>query len=89
MLVHGSWVDHRTWRCVGPLLARSFRVLVYDRRGHGHGHGRGERPPGQGGRRQDEDDLASLIELLGAPAPARALGPPVAGPVLRTPGAPA
>ncbi|ROQ96128.1 pimeloyl-ACP methyl ester carboxylesterase [Streptomyces sp. 2132.2] len=64
VLVHGSWVDHETWQRVVPLLARSFRVLVYDRRGHS----RSERPPGQGGRRQDEDDLASLIELLGAPA---------------------
>ncbi|MFD7080404.1 alpha/beta fold hydrolase [Streptomyces sp. NPDC059918] len=64
VLVHGSWVDHETWQRVVPRLARSFRVLVYDRRGHS----RSERPPGQGSRRQDEDDLASLIELLGAPA---------------------
>ncbi|KOU24699.1 alpha/beta hydrolase [Streptomyces sp. WM6372] len=64
VLVHGSWVDHETWQRVVPRLARSFRVLVYDRRGHS----RSERPPGQGGRRQDEDDLASLIEILGAPA---------------------
>ncbi|MEV6576819.1 alpha/beta hydrolase [Streptomyces sp. NPDC051582] len=64
VLVHGSWVDHETWRRVVPRLAGSFRVLVYDRRGHS----RSERPPGQGSRRQDEDDLASLIEILGAPA---------------------
>ncbi|MFD5506322.1 alpha/beta fold hydrolase [Streptomyces sp. NPDC127051] len=64
VLVHGSWVDHETWQLVVPRLARSFRVLVYDRRGHS----RSERPPGQGSRRQDEDDLASLIEILGAPA---------------------
>ncbi|MYT25052.1 alpha/beta fold hydrolase [Streptomyces sp. SID7760] len=64
VFVHGSWVDHETWQRVVPLLARSFRVLVYDRRGHS----RSERPPGQGSRREDEDDLASLIELMGAPA---------------------
>ncbi|MFF1342631.1 alpha/beta fold hydrolase [Streptomyces sp. NPDC058290] len=64
VLVHGSWVDHENWQLVVPRLAQSFRVLVYDRRGHS----RSERPPGQGSRRQDEDDLASLIETLGAPA---------------------
>ncbi|MFF3861142.1 alpha/beta fold hydrolase [Streptomyces sp. NPDC002209] len=64
VLVHGSWVDHENWQLVVPRLAESFRVLVYDRRGHS----RSERPPGQGSRRQDEDDLASLIETLGAPA---------------------
>ncbi|MFB6810678.1 alpha/beta fold hydrolase [Streptomyces sp. NPDC056387] len=64
VLVHGSWVDHGTWRRVVPRLAQSFRVLVYDRRGHS----RSACPPGRGSRRQDEDDLASLIELLGAPA---------------------
>ncbi|WP_234320844.1 alpha/beta fold hydrolase [Streptomyces katrae] len=64
VLVHGSWVDHEPWRFVVPRLAQSFRVLVYDRRGHS----RSERPPGRGSRRQDEDGLASLIETLGAPA---------------------
>lgn len=64
VLVHGSWVDHETWQRVVPRLAQSFRVLVYDRRGHS----RSERPPGRRSRRQDEDDLAALIEMLGAPA---------------------
>ncbi|MEV0410119.1 alpha/beta hydrolase [Streptomyces sp. NPDC050448] len=64
VLVHGSWVDHETWQRVVPHLARSFLVLVYDRRGHS----RSERPPGRGSRRQDEDDLEALIETLGAPA---------------------
>jgi pimeloyl-ACP methyl ester carboxylesterase len=35
VLVHGSWVSHHTWDLVIPHLAKSFRVLVYDRRGHG------------------------------------------------------
>jgi pimeloyl-ACP methyl ester carboxylesterase len=34
VLVHGSWVDHKDWQLVVPHLARSFRVLTYDRRGH-------------------------------------------------------
>ena len=39
-LVHGSWVDATTWALVLDDLAKSFRVLVYDRRGHS----RSERP---------------------------------------------
>lgn len=34
-LVHGSWVDLRSWRAVVPGLAGSMQVVVYDRRGHG------------------------------------------------------
>ncbi|MET9882340.1 alpha/beta hydrolase [Streptomyces sp. NPDC006430] len=64
VLVHGSWSDHLGWKRVLPRLARSFTVLVYDRRGHSLS----ERPPGQGSRMQDEDDLAAFIEMLGAPA---------------------
>ncbi|MGW2273606.1 alpha/beta fold hydrolase [Streptomyces yangpuensis] len=63
VLVHGSWTDHHSWHAVLPHLSRAHRVLVYDRRGHS----RSERPPGQGARTQDEDDLAALIEMLGAP----------------------
>lgn len=66
VLVHGSWNDHRSWRpAVDADLKAAFRVVAYDRRGHG----RSERVPGAGTRRQDEDDLAALIEALG-PAPA-------------------
>ncbi|MER5936299.1 alpha/beta hydrolase [Streptomyces sp. NPDC001928] len=65
VLVHGSWGDHYNWLPVMKDLTRDHRVLVYDRRGHS----RSERPPGQGSRREDEDDLAALIEILGfAPA---------------------
>ncbi|MFD9079413.1 alpha/beta fold hydrolase [Streptomyces erythrochromogenes] len=63
VLVHGSWTDHHSWHAVLPHLTRAHRVLVYDRRGHS----RSERPPGQGTRVQDEDDLAALVEMLGAP----------------------
>ncbi|MEZ0064422.1 pimeloyl-ACP methyl ester carboxylesterase [Streptacidiphilus sp. MAP12-20] len=65
VLVHGSWSDHGGWAPVLHALALRFRVLVYDRRGHSLS----ERPPGQGSRFEDEEDLAALIETLGfAPA---------------------
>lgn len=60
VLVHGSWGDHHHWLPVLPALTACFRVLVYDRRGHS----RSERPPGPGCRREDEDDLAALLETL-------------------------
>ncbi|HEY7606174.1 MAG TPA: alpha/beta hydrolase [Actinomycetes bacterium] len=60
VLVHGSWVSQDHWALVTPLLARSFRVVTYDRRGHS----RSERPPGQGSVHQDVADLAGLIEDL-------------------------
>ncbi|MFG3495969.1 alpha/beta fold hydrolase [Streptomyces sp. NPDC047928] len=70
VLVHGSWDDHRVWQsAVEADLKGSFRVIVYDRRGHGGS----ERVSGQGTRRQDEDDLAALIEALDL-APAHVAG---------------
>jgi pimeloyl-ACP methyl ester carboxylesterase len=60
VLVHGSWVDATRWRCVVPGLAESFRVLVYDRRGHS----RSERPDAAGSVDEDGDDLAALLETL-------------------------
>ena len=59
-LVHGSWVDATDWRSVVPGLAESFRVLVYDRRGHS----RSERPDTPGSVDEDGDDLAALLETL-------------------------
>ena len=38
-LVHGSWGDATNWRFMVPGLAESFRVLVYDRRGHSEASG--------------------------------------------------
>jgi pimeloyl-ACP methyl ester carboxylesterase len=69
VLVHGSWGDHHNWDPVVGSLARSYRVLVYDRRGHS----RSERPAGQGSVFEDADDLAALIEELGL-APAHVAG---------------
>jgi pimeloyl-ACP methyl ester carboxylesterase len=45
---------------VVPALAESFRVMVYDRRGHS----RSERPKTQGSVHEDADDLAALLESL-------------------------
>jgi pimeloyl-ACP methyl ester carboxylesterase len=68
VFVHGSWGDHFNWRLVAPGLARSFRVLTYDRRGNSQSE-----HPGQGLRKDDEDDLAALIEELDV-APAHVVG---------------
>jgi pimeloyl-ACP methyl ester carboxylesterase len=60
VLVHGGWSDRNNWQAVVPGLARTFRVVAYDRRGHG----RSQRDV-VGSRRDQEDDLAALIERLG------------------------
>jgi pimeloyl-ACP methyl ester carboxylesterase len=59
-LVHGSWGDATGWGAVVPALAKSFRVLLYDRRGHS----RSERPDTPGSVDEDGDDLAALLEAL-------------------------
>ncbi|MGW0732398.1 alpha/beta fold hydrolase [Streptomyces sp. NPDC002851] len=69
VLVHGSWDDHHDWEPVLPDLVQQYRVLVYDRRGHSQS----ERPPGQGSRTEDEDDLGALMDELGF-APAHVAG---------------
>src|SRR5512145_308075 len=69
VLVHGSWDSHVDWDLVLPRLADSFRVVVYDRRGHS----RSERSTGQGSVREDVADLAALIEHLDL-APAWVVG---------------
>lgn len=60
VLVHGSWIDHHNWDAVVPLLARSFRVLTYDRRGRSQS----ERPASPSSIRTEVADLAALIEEL-------------------------
>ncbi len=60
VLVHGSWVDHHSWDEVVPGLAKNFRVIVYDRRGHSQS----ERSAGQGSVQEDVNDLVGLIEHL-------------------------
>src|SRR5687767_9121117 len=69
VLVHGSWSDHHNFDAVVVGLARSFRVVTYDRRGHSLS----ERPPRPATRREQEDELALLIEALDL-APAHVVG---------------
>ena len=59
VLVHGSWSDRHNWLPVSGELARSFGVVAYDRRGHGLST---RDVPGT--RRDQEDDLAALIETV-------------------------
>lgn len=69
VLVHGSWDDRRVWALIEEDLARRFRVVSYDRRGHTGSEDSAE----PGTRRDDEDDLAGLIEALDL-APANVVG---------------
>lgn len=57
VLVHGSWVDHRAWGLVAPILSGSVRVLSYDRRSHGESTGDLRAHP----VRDDAEDLAALL----------------------------
>jgi pimeloyl-ACP methyl ester carboxylesterase len=68
VLVHGGWVDHTTFDAVVEPLARSFRVIRYDRRGHSR-----SQYGGPASRRRDEDDLAELLESIGL-GPAHLVG---------------
>lgn len=61
VFVHGSWDCHTTWNRVVPHLAKTFRVLTYDRRGHSNS----ERRPGSGSIHEDTEDLATLMKDLG------------------------
>ena len=69
VLVHGSWDDRQVWALVEEDLARRFRVVTYDRRGHTGS----QDSPEPGSRRDDEDDLAALIGALDL-APANVVG---------------
>lgn len=60
VIVHGSWTDHTVWQTVADELMGSFHVIGYDRRGYS----RSGRPEGARTRRDDEDDLAVMIEKL-------------------------
>ena len=69
VLVHGSWVDGRTWDAVRPALARSFEVVSFDRRGHS----RSAPASASDTVHDDVADLAGLIEALDL-APAHVVG---------------
>ncbi len=69
VLVYGSWAEQTNWNAVVPGLARSHRVVRYDRRGHGQS----KASPVEGTVHNDVADLAALIEDL-ALAPANVCG---------------
>jgi pimeloyl-ACP methyl ester carboxylesterase len=74
VLVHGSWADHTEWESLAAPLGEHHRVVRYDRRGHSRsGRGLGSRV-----RRQDEDDLAAIVERLDC-APAHVVGNSLGG----------
>jgi pimeloyl-ACP methyl ester carboxylesterase len=77
VLVHGSWGDHRNWDPVVSGLARAFRPLTYDRRGHSAS----ERPAGQGSIDEDVMDLALLMAARQL-APAHVVGNSFGGSVV-------
>ncbi len=59
LLVHGATADHTTWRSVGPVLERAFRLHAVDRRGRG--------ASGDGSSYEIEreyEDLAAVAETL-------------------------
>jgi len=69
VLVHGSWGDHHNWNTVVPALARSFRVLTFDRRGHSQS----AREQAPGTLHDDVMDVVALVEALEL-APAHIVG---------------
>jgi len=60
VLIHGSWVDHHSWKGIVSELSKTFGVLIYDRRGHS----RSERLSIQENTEQDVSDLIALINHL-------------------------
>lgn len=69
VLVHGSWGDSMGWDDLVPLLAGSYRVLGYDRRGHSQSEG----TENQGSILDDVSDLEGLIDHYGL-VPAHIIG---------------
>jgi pimeloyl-ACP methyl ester carboxylesterase len=59
VLVHGATADHTTFRVVGPLLERRFRVHAIDRRGRGAS---GDREPYDIER--EFEDVAAVADVI-------------------------
>ncbi len=76
LLVHGTTADHRTWRVVGPMLARRWSVHALDRRGRGDS---GDGP--SYAIEREVEDVASVAEELaaGAGAPVDVVGHSLGG----------
>ncbi|MEO8541662.1 MAG: alpha/beta hydrolase [bacterium] len=65
VLVHGGTVSSESWATLVPLLAKRFRVIVFDTRGHG----RSTNPSGELTYERIADDTAALIAALGLEKP--------------------
>ena len=64
VLLHGLASNSRWWILVGPLLAKRFRVLALDQRGHG-----GSATPDEYDFASVVGDLASFVDELGLDRP--------------------
>jgi pimeloyl-ACP methyl ester carboxylesterase len=74
VLVHGGWGDHNSWRLVVDEFARSYQIVVYDRRGHSQS----DRVTAPDVFRMHEEDLGALIEKLRI-APVHVVGNSIGG----------
>lgn len=63
VLVHGGFGDRSLWVRVLPLLAERFTVYAMDRRGHGAS----DPYPAEHDIEREYEDIAALIEHIGAP----------------------
>lgn len=69
VMIHGSWTDRSSWAFVAPELARSFRVVTFDRRGHSESSA----APEGSTIHDDVEDVAALMRHLGV-GPAHIVG---------------
>jgi pimeloyl-ACP methyl ester carboxylesterase len=71
LVVHGATADHTTWRSVGPVLERRFRLHAIDRRGRGAS---GDGP--EYAIEREYEDLASVADAVAndADAPVDVIG---------------
>lgn len=77
-LTHGAAMDHRAWAAQVPVLARHYRVLTWDVRGHGL-----SRPWGEGyAINRAADDLLALLDAAGA-ATAILIGHSIGGSIVQ------
>ena len=58
VFTHGATIDHHEWDQTIDLSENSYRVLVWDVRGHGRSR------PGKFGMRQTVEDLISILDYL-------------------------
>ncbi|HYI06084.1 MAG TPA: alpha/beta fold hydrolase, partial [Reyranella sp.] len=70
LLIHGfgSCIDH-SWGWIAPELAKSYRVIAVNQRGHG----RSTNPSGKFTHAQSAEDIRSLMDALGVKS-ANAIG---------------